>query len=189
MIPENRLSTTNLPSDLLPPRDIVYRPTLNYELGGVDISDPSQGLQVKTWTGELIGDTVFLSAEGVAPVAVVTDPGMTEFHFTFDQNMNPFVCWRAAGQSKYRWFDTTENDFVVTLLGAEDITPRCVLDDKRELQSGSSDIILAYVRAQTLYFRMQRERYLTEYTLSAGVPRLVNIGMGRNNRLQFVYRN
>ena len=188
MIPANRLSTTTLSSDLLPPRDIPYQPLSNYELGGVALSDPSQGLLLKPWQGQVIGNDIVLSADAVAPTVIVSDVGITEMHFTFDQNMRPFVCWVADGQAKFYWFDSTIEDYTTTIMDPAVVTPRCTLDDKRLLQSGASDIILSYVRANALYFRMQRDRYLVEYPLLADVKGLVQVGMGRNNRLQFIIR-
>src|SRR3546814_4839361 len=55
--------------------------------------------------------------------------------------------------------------------------PRCSLDDKRELESANNDIILAYVRAGSLYVRYQRERYLDEHPMRAGVSTLYQVGM------------
>ena len=60
MIPDNRLSTTNLPAPLLVPiqRDDAFT---DFEKGGVGLQDPSQGLDVQLWklvydesTGEFI---------------------------------------------------------------------------------------------------------------------------------------
>src|SRR3546814_4042279 len=65
--------------------------------------------------------------------------------------------------------------------------PRCSLDDKRELESANNDIILAYVRAGSLYVRYQRERYLDEHLMRAGVSKLYQVGMNNQYRFQFSY--
>lgn len=185
MIPDQRLSSINLEAELLSPRDVAYSPRTNYSLGGVQINDPSQGLQTNVWVGEQVDGTIYLSTDGVAPTPVVTDTGITEFQFTFDQNMRPFVCWVAEGQSKFYWYNSLTEDFEITLMDPDVVNPRCVLDDPRDSQLTASDIILAYLRGTSLYFRAQRDRYQVEYFLRDGVEELVSLGMGVNNRLQF----
>ena len=187
MIPNQSLSSVNSPSEFLPPRDITPFNVLdNYEIGGVALSDPSQGLQVKIWRGQLDGNNIVLSAEGVTPTTVVTDTDITEFQFTFDQNMQPFVAYVAGGAAKYLWYDTQLEDFRTTVLGADHITPRCAMDDKRRTQNAANDIILAYVRNNNLYFRAQRDRYTIEYLLYTGsIATVRQVGMTRGNRFQF----
>jgi hypothetical protein len=173
----------------LQPRGYPHNLLDNSELGGVALNDPSQGLQAKTWRGYMDGDSIMLEADGVTPTAVVTDIGITEFQFTFDQNMRPFVCWVGAAGPKFYWYDTNIGGFAITALPADAVSPRCAMDDKRLLQSlrGANDIILAYVRAGNLYFRAQRERYQTENLLmeNVGGP-LVQVGMNLQNRFQFL---
>lgn len=199
MLPDQVLSSTALPQDFLNPREIaglceeppvcgdpgVHDPLDNYEVGGVDFNDSSQGLNVKLWRGQLVGDSITLSADGVTPLAVVTEPLITEFQFSFDQNMRPFICYVADGSMKFYWFDTQAQEPATTVLGGTVTDPRCALDDKRALQVGTSDIILAYIRTGALYFRAQRDRYTIEYPLLSGVERLVQVGMNRGLRFQF----
>ncbi len=193
MIPDERLSTTPLPAafygaDAIEPPSAVT----DYELGGVALNDPSQGLQTQTWTSwydEESGD-VMISAPGIPAVALFNAPGVTELSFTFDQNMRPFHAYVQGGQAKYRWFDTILGDTRISNLDADDYSPRCCFDDKRALQTaeGTNDIILAYVRGGALYYRQQRERFETERELSATVPgRFLRVGMSVTNRLQFLF--
>jgi hypothetical protein len=66
------------------------------------------------------------------------------------------------------------------------ITPKCSLDDKRQLQVSRSDIILAYIREGALYARQQRDRFDTEYLLKSDVGGyLRRIGMNVQQRFQF----
>ena len=199
MLPGQVLSSTNRPAPFAAPRDIavlcqdrpncgdpsVHDPLDNYELGGVALNDSSQGMLVKIWRGQLVGDSIVLSADDVAPAAIVTEPGIEEFQFTFDQNMRPAVCYVADGVSKFYWFDALTQSAVTTVYGATYSHLRCAQDDKRFLQGGSSDIILAYVRSENLYFRAQRDRFLVEYLLAEGIEQLVQVGMNTELRFQF----
>jgi hypothetical protein len=186
MIPEQRMSSQNIPAPFLAPRDIDYLPEENYELGGVALNDSSQGLRVKVWRGRLVDNQIILDADDVSPIVVVSGSGITEFQFTFDQNMRPFVCYVEDGSAKFYWYDSNIASFATTVMASGVTNPRCALDDKRSMQSSLSDIILAYVREGSLYFRAQRDRYLAEYQLiDGGVDELVQMGMSRGNRLQF----
>lgn len=194
MIPGGRLSTTSVPADYFTPDDRDPPDFLtDYELGGIALSDPSEGLQVLEWTVRYDGVTgnVMLSAPSVAETVIFTEPAITEISLAFDQNMRPFFAYVQAGRAKFRWYDTDAGRNVVTELSAGDRNPRCCMDDKRDMQvsQGANDIILAYVRADKLYYRQQRDRYETEYLLAEEIPApiLLRVGMAKNYRLQFMF--
>ena len=191
MIPLQTLSSRAVQSAFLPPRNVVREPLIDYELGGVALQDPSQGLKVQTWRAEVIGDDVVLAADNVPPAIVFTQPGITEIALAFDQNMQPFLAYMINDdEAKFRWFDTQVGDFVVNDLPAGSYSVRCTLDDKRSVSGtllGRSDIILTYLRGGTLYMRAQRDRYQVEYALATDLDRyeIGQFGMSRNWRLQW----
>lgn len=188
MLPDEVLSTTAIARQFWFPRNIPRQSQIDYEYGGVALNDGSRGRRVKVWKAEYIEGFITLSAQDVAPIAYLEVPDLFEFAFTFDANMNPFIAYELLnGQSKFYWFDTVAADFVTTTLPATSKTPRCAVDDNRDLQTGPSDIILAYCRAGSLYFRAQRERYLEEHLLSnaVGTSGLIQIGMNKGLRFQF----
>lgn len=189
MLPDSVLSSTTLPAQFRFPRNIPRRVLVDYEYGGIGINDPSAGLRAKVWRGDYIDGEIVLSAPGVASVSVLSVPGVKDFSFSFDRNMNVFVTYELEDGSapKFYWFDTTVSGYVTTALPASSITPRCAHDDNRDLQSDASDIILAYCRAGSLYFRAQRERYLTEHLLSAAAGTVGLIQIGMNNRWRFQF--
>lgn len=194
MIPEERLSSTPVIGGFV---DTFFtgNPLVDVEFGGVDLNDPSQGINLKPWTlryNRGTGD-VTVSAAGVAETVLFNRPDITEVSLAFDRNMNPAVSFVQAGQAKFYWYDTLISDFVFweTELGAA-VDPRVTHDDKRASQSAISDVIIAYVRAGVLRYRQQRDRYTVEITPPigpAGSPlntaRLYHVGMNRENRLQF----
>jgi hypothetical protein len=188
MLPDDVLSSQVIQAAFLPPKDIRppnYR--IAYEIGGIALQDPSQGLLYQIWTAEIIGSDVVIYAEHVAQSLLFTAAGVTEISLTFDQNMNPFVAFIQDGQPKFWWFDTVVSQQIFSNLPAGSLSPRAVLDDKRPLQNGTSDIILAYVRDGYLFFRMQRDRYGIEYLLKAGIGGTVALlGMNDVWRLQFL---
>lgn len=189
MIPELRASSSPVPAAFAYTAERTS-PLNDSEMGGVALRDTSQGLLVRMWNcryDRAAGD-VIVGAEGVPDAVLFNRPDITELSLTFDQNMAPFIAFVQTGQAKFFWYDPVVQDYAFeeTLL-AGCSSPRCSLDDKRANFVGGSDIVLAYVRAGALYMRLQRERYLVEHFLQAGVDKLYQVGMARNGRFQWSY--
>lgn len=187
MIPGNALSSETFQNRFVEFTNDPSTPLIDVEIGGTAIGDPEAGLQVQLWTARYEAPNIILSADTVDDSVLFSRAGITELSLAFDQAMRPFVAFTDAGGSAYWWYDPVEEAQVISpYLPAGSVNLRCTLDDKRILNQGNSDIILAYMRAGDLYFRQQRDRYLTEYLLkTAAGSRLVNIGMNAGNRLQF----
>lgn len=187
MLPDGVLSTIPIPASFMWPRDAPPQDLIDYELGGVAISDPSQGLMVKAWRMRWIDGQFIADASGVAPAVILERDDVANFSFTFDQNMKPFITFaEESGNAYYYWYDATVPSYKLVALPAGTITPKCSLDDKRLNQTSRSDIILAYVKAGSLCYRQQRDRFGTEYILSDSVGGyLRRIGMNIIWRFQF----
>lgn len=186
-LPDDVLSATPVNAAFSGARALPVTRTVDYEDGGIAIQDPSRGSQYQRWRGRLLGENIILDAPEVEPFVALSGPGITEISFTFDQNMNPAVAFVQDGVAKLWWFDSVPGQQVITELAVDVITPRVILDDKRFTQTSNSDIILAYVRDGTLYYRQQRDRFTIERLLDAG-PHvgLVKIGFNVQLRLQFL---
>lgn len=188
MIPENRLSDIDRSSQfsfqVRHPNELL----VDYELGGVGLSDPSQGLLVQQWTLRYEGGDFLLSAENVPETLLFSRPGVVQIGLAFDNNMAPFVAFEDAGGVAYHWFDPQQGQFVISdYLPAGSHSPCCTLDEKRELLDSWRDIILAYLRDGNLYYRQQRDNYGTERLLTDeyDLTRLSAVGKNRQNSLQF----
>lgn len=192
-LPDNTLSVTPIPSALLSPdgrlRSSLLPATLlvDYELGGVALQDPTQGLRVQNWMAYLSGNTIYCVPEaGGTPTAILSDSGITELSLSFSQNMDVHLAYVAAGVTKLYWYDSNLPGQTTTVFAGAD-SPFLCLDDKRPEQGANSDILFFYTRAGKLYYRQQRERFQTERelaTLPPGLTRIVNLGMGQNLRVQ-----
>lgn len=187
-IPLNRLSTRVVFGTFIEPYD-RNRPTLteDYSRGGIALNDTSEGLNYQNWTLRLVGDEFIVTAETTEVDTVVLSGlnNVSECSLAFDQNMNVFIAYVEDGQPRYYWFDPTILDYAVQDLPEGVQTPQCRIDDVRDTQTDNSRIILAYVRAGTLYFRDQADRYTVEYALTPVTSLLEKFGMGENGRLQF----
>lgn len=179
----------------LHPDDKTLRsPLEDYELGGVAIQDPSQGLTHQNWYGywDAGDETVYLVPDNTEiPIPIFTQADVVEFVFSFDQNMRWTTLTRDSNDVMYhRWYDSSVESYVTTTYN--DVTSmRITLDDKRaaQVQGGVTDNIITYIQAGTLKWRIQRDRFLVEYSYpgqSFGpVFYISNFGMNRRLRLQW----
>jgi len=189
MMPDETLSTEPILGQLIV---VDKEPSLmtSREWGGVNLSDPSQGLQVKIWSCATDGTNIIVSAEDSPSTIVVTGSDITSVSLAFDQNMQPFVAFVEGGQAKYYWYDSLIEDFAITDLPVGSTTPVATLDDHRDSQLATSDIIMVYIRDGNMYFRAQRDRYLIEYLLYPDInldivsPQVRYVAMNTKNRLQ-----
>ncbi|HEY8354433.1 MAG TPA: phage tail protein [Methylophilaceae bacterium] len=170
----------------------------DWELAGVALNDPSQGLMVKVWhafaTHDLDTDvvTVWVEAPGVPATELFSGVGITEIALAFDQNMNPFVAYHQGDDAKIYWYDPTIPGMTHTTLPSGIRTMRCTMDERRSAFVADSDIILAYIRDGNFCIRYQRERYEVEHVMRTGVgARCELVSMARNlgNRIQWRFRN
>lgn len=189
MIPEGRLSTTPFPGQFIWPEKQREKPLVGYHIGGVNISDPSAGLEVKLWTVSYNKDTngVEVSAPGSVTTTLFTAADVEELDIAFDQNMRPIVVYVQAGAAKFYWYDPTIENYTHTNLPAGSKNPRVCMDDTRyQFTSSLSTVIIAYMRAESLMVKYQTDRYTAEHMLQEDCGgTLVNIGMNHVWRLQF----
>lgn len=193
MIPQHVLSTIPILGAFEVPDP---QPTLitSLQLGGIALNNPLQGLRVQVWTCTVSGNDVVVFAPLAAPTIIFSRPNISEVSLAFDQNMQPFVAFVEAGVAKFYWFDSLLEDFTFTDLPLGSTSPRCTLDDSRDTQLGTSDIVLSYIRDGNLMMREQRDRYLIEYVLYADLnldlinPRIHAIGMTDVLRVKFDLR-
>lgn len=191
-MPDNALSMEVIKGHYIGTNDIAPSKLVAYELGGIGLNDPSQGLMVQLWKVYARDTKVFITSELHPSDILLFERGdiITEVSLAFDQNMRPFVAF-VQGEGElattwFWWYDTAVSQQVFTQL-VDARSPRATLDDKRKMQSLSSDIILAYVKNNNLYMRQQRERFEVEYLLYEGINgSLVKVGMSDKNRVQFL---
>lgn len=190
------VSSLTISAHFLSPDDQENSALIDFELGGIALNDPIEGLEYQPWTLRYFpatGDFV-ISAPNTPNTIIHNAPDVTEISLAFDQNMNPFIAYVEDTVAKFWWYDTEINDTVVSLLPANSLTPRCCTDDKRDNRDATSDIILCYVNAGALYFRQERDRYTVQYLIVDPFihpvfelpATLKRVGMNEVNRLQWL---
>ena len=188
-LPRNRLAVVASPGELFSPDDLG-RPnrTIDYERGGVGVSDGSQGFDVRDWRARLVGNNVVIGYMPDGPeTTLFSDTGITQITLTFDQNMRPSIGYVAFGIGKLWWYDSAIPGQTTTVIGPGVKSPFLTLDDKREGMSAVNDMLLFYFIGSRLCYRQQRERFNTERTLrwmSGTRLSIAKVGMNKSLRLQ-----
>lgn len=184
MLPELILSDQPVPAQFSGGRAFPVQKHIDYEYGPIAIQDASKGSMHQIWRARMENQFVYLSAPNVAEFILLDLPGVTEISFTFDQNAQVCFAYVQDGVAKFWWFDTTVGGYVTTVFPDGVITPRVTLDDKRITQRAASDVLLFYTSGNSLFMRMQRDRYEVEYHLATNVTDgIVKCGMMRNLRV------
>ena len=194
-LPGDVASTTPVIADYISPYNRFSGALEDFEAGGIALNDGSQGLDVQIWhliyndddQSPNYGDFT-VTAENTGESSVVLNvPGVTRVGLAFNQNMDIFIAYETRDcEAKYFWYDTAIADHTTSSLPVGSYSLACCLDDHRITQTGASDIILAYIRDGTLYYRQERDRFTIERALgSPGAAILDKVGMTRNLRLKF----
>lgn len=187
MIPEERLSSNPVYAQFLGARSGAISRTLDREDGPRYLQNTNWGLFYQIWEARLSAIGVLMHSVTYDEFTAYESTNLTEVSFSFDQNGRYAVVMMYRGRTILYWYDPLAEDYATLDLGLGLTSPKLSLDDKRETQTDTSDIILGYFRDQNLCYRQQRDRFLIERILKTNVNgRLKKIGMTRNLRFQFM---
>lgn len=183
MLPNNAPSSQPVTAEFFTP--LRNYELIDFELGGVDIQDTSQGLFVKTWKCFYENEQIKIT-NGDSVYSLISVGNVTALGLAFDFNMRPQITYAADGKTYLWWYDPSASKQITTEFGEGYISPQLSLDEHRLINSANADIIFAYIRNAKLCYRQQRDRYQIEYVLGdAKNQKLTQIGMSKNNRFQF----
>ena len=193
-IPEGRMSTQVIEGEFLPPDNRNFFSVYNYEKGPIALEDTSEGLLYQDWRLEWesnTGNVVVYPETSGGSLIILNLPAVRYITFTFDQNGRISASYSTDTSSYIWWYDTALAQRVTTDLGADVITPSLHLDDKRSTQNAANDMLLWYTKQELagtyeLFMLRQRDRFLTEYSMSTGLvyPYIGKIGISDELRVQ-----
>lgn len=191
-IREHRLSTTVVQSDWISPDERTRSLDEDYEAGPIALNDTSQGLKNQVWhlTWDFAsGDFTATPETTGSPQVVLNATSVTQCSLAFDQNAHINIAYTSGGVAFLYWYDTVADNWTTTQLGSSVITPTLTLDDKRQRQTNSSDVLLWYTKqnpdgSTNLYTKEQRDRYLIEYDMGPFPRYLYKLGMNVGFRVQ-----
>ena len=182
MLPDNSLSEQAV-ADLfiLPVRSSMLA---DYEYGGTNIYEATQSFST-LWKCFYKDGQIKLSNDQVNH-ELLTVADVKSLSFAFDLNMRPMIAYSTTSSSFLYWYDTSLAAQITTELGSAYSFMQLSLDDNRHSQTANADVILAYIKNNKLFMRIQRERFQIEHEL-AEAKQLKQIGMMKNNRFGFAY--
>ena len=187
MIPSNQFTTTPDVKRYINPYNLPYDPLQQTVLGGIALYDPSRGRMYQNWVVYYEGTFIRVKPENGLVVFSLEVPDVTSVSLAFDNNMNVALAWQKLNASYLYYFDINIDNYqTIEILGANSC--RIVVDDPRDFYTSSSDIIFGYTRGGNLYYRVQRERYLTERLVGVALGKLIKMAPSDGNRLQFELR-
>jgi hypothetical protein len=191
LYPDSRmLQMTRAPWDTSTRGRCLAADPKDWELGGIALNDPSQGLDYQTWQFFFDTDAIYTGPDPDGPWEFLLNTGpVTELSGAFDTDMLPAVAFVDTGDTKLWWFDPLADDYVITDFSAF-TSPRLTLDTKLASQVDYADILFVYLDKGSCYYRQQRDRFAIEYLLCEapiGTTRLGRVGMGTTNRLQIEF--
>lgn len=158
---------------------------VDYEMGASALNSSASDYNSHLWTAQSDGTVVTVSRDGVPPVTVLTDSGITQIALGFDQTMRPHIAYIAGGVCKFYWYDTLAGS-MQTMVIAGGKTPRLCMDEKRGVFIAYSDLLLTYKVGSNVCLRAQRERFQTEHIIATGQPGDIAVfGLNNKNRLQW----
>lgn len=161
------------------------RPMVDYELGAAALNSAAENYNLHLWTAESDGSAVTVHREGVPPVTVLADAGITQIALGFDQTMRPHIAYMAAGVCKLYWYNSLAGS-MQTLVIAGGRTPRLCMDEKRGVFIAYSDLILTYKLGTSVCIRVQRERFQIQTVRATNKPGDIAVfGLNNKNRLQW----
>jgi hypothetical protein len=152
------------PKDIVQITDLVYN-----DLGGLNISDGSQGLNVASWQLYYEGGIVKLKKlpDG-APTELFTRANIRQLSLCFDNNSRPVVgFFTRENSAEIYFYDAEVANYNTLVLPVGSTRPVVNNDDKRKdfLEGGLTDVWAYYIRGTTLHYRLLRDRFTIEYTL------------------------
>ena len=169
---------------------------VDYEMGGRALQDPSYGMNYRAWKGywDPTDSTAYLQPldASAPPTPIFIETGdIEDFSFTFDQNMRWAAVTRKSDDTvQFRWYDSVPEAYVTTTYtGITSV--KLALDDHRsfQVQGGVSDIILTYISSNLVCWRIQRDRFLTQYVhpnlVLAANMQITHFGLSNKLRLQW----
>ncbi len=112
-----------------------------------------------------------------------------EMSLSFDQLGQPIVFYRINTSDLYLyWFDPIEEKYVKVFL-TSGVNPTASFDFPQDTSQPFSDALLFYVRNNTIYMRIQRERFEIEYAYVIPEPSVSirDAGLRVDNRFQVSY--
>ena len=164
--------------------------TVDYVDGPIHLSDTSEGLYYQPWRFRLMCNrSVSLAAATYVEQTVLSQQGIEKIAGSFDQNGRYLIGYIDCNKDLYiYWFDPNVNLYVSNFLDSDVDSMRMDLDDRRINQVGNSNVCIVYTKDNSLYTRIQIDRFAVGYLKYSDVQgKILKVGMNTANRFQILF--
>lgn len=183
--PLGLITPTPVTAEFLPPLDEEYTPLEEAVLGGIAIGDGSQGRALQRWTVAYDAGSIKVANEAGVVGFTMAVANVLTVSLAFDNNMAVAIAYTTPVGAHLYYFNAVSSTFTTLTVPGADSARVCV-DDPRRFNNAASDVIFAYTLDSNLYYRIQRERYVTERLIgTSNGLQLLRAGPTSLNRLQF----
>lgn len=182
-----------------------FHQEIDYELGPIEIGNTGNGLLYEPWViwaenyGDQTTDAIKISklSNKLTSYEVLRDYDVEFVTFTFDQLGRPTVAYTykgLKGACKLYWYNSATSSQETLLFNDNIKTPYLTLDNKRIEYSGTSNMLLFYLKTTDLniYLRKQSDRFAKEYTIgmlpSDKIERIEHAGMSTDYRATLIFK-
>lgn len=163
------------------------------ELGPLIFNTSGGSIKSAWWLFEYISGIVYASRHNSSTNSfeerreVLAVPSLVKLSATFDQLGRPLIFFDTGTELRLYWFDPELAENIVTTFGVGEF-PFATFDIRWDTSNPRSDVILLYTRNGGVYYRLQRDRYQTEYVtpVTSGAVELLQANMTVDYRLQLV---
>lgn len=185
------------------PKKVLPKPPANFgeiqkvKVGPNALGDSDGKLVTRYWVCYQEGANVLMRGalndlEWSLPTIIFQETDLIEtLDFSFDQLGRELVFYKVGTELRLWFFDSSLEParFVKIVLIADGNYPHVNFDRVENTNDPISDVIICYVKNDTIYKRIQRDRFAIEYNTGVSHPgiKIESSGMTEGNRFQIVY--
>ena len=162
-------------------------------LGGLFLNDSKGRVNQRWWVaypanGEVMVRGSTGSVWGEEQLLFIEPTPIVNLALSFDQLGRAIVFYQTQNDLRLYWYDPIAQQNEVKIMSAGQCPIAC-FDFPQDTSQGFSDVILFYVKDNTIFMRVQRDRFDVEYNTGVTLPnvKLISCGLRVDNRLQVVY--
>lgn len=183
-VPLGLFTTEPIITPFRSPINGAYSPLQQSVLGGTAIGNGAAGREVQVWTVFYDAGVINVAPQSGSVAFTLAVPGVLSVSLGFDSNMQVAIGYTTIAGAYFYFYDFIGGAFTtLAIVGATSC--RVCVDDPRLFNTVNSDVIFAYTRAGSLYYRQQRDRYLVEMLIGIARGPLLRAGPNVENHLQF----
>lgn len=185
----------NYPKRVLPRPPSGFGQIEKLKVGPIGLGDSRGNLTARFWVIYQEDSEVFIRGAiddndwGTATLLFEEVDPIEVLDFSFDQLGREIVFYQVGTELRLWYFDSIVSSFIKIVLVSDGSYPNVSFDIVYNTNNPQSDVIICYVKNNTIYQRIQRDRFDIEYSckISHQGIKILSCGLTENNRFQIIY--